>query len=248
MYKALGSLAFLVAMPAAVAVAADMPVKAPASPSVGYSWSGLYLGGQIGEGWATSQTTLVTVSGATFPAGTVLSPIDQSGVLGGAYAGYNYQINQVVLGIDGDYSRANLTGAGTDISVVNGDTAHHFNSINWISTVAGRLGYADRDWLFFAKAGWAWAGFSNNNVTNNPAGGIDSISTHSETRNGGIIGGGAEWGWSPKLSLKLEYDYVKFSTANFIITQTSSTGVVSFPTGSGTSHMDMLKAGMAYRF
>jgi len=244
------SLSLLALMPVATASAADLPMKAPPMPAAAvYNWTGFYVGGEFGGGWATEQVTVVTNNpGAAFPPGTVLNPVHDNGPLGGAYAGYNYQISQFVVGIDGDYTWANLTGHATDISVVNGDIASESNSIGWIATVTGRIGYAVNNVLLFAKGGGAWAGFSATSVTNTPGGAFVARTTSSETRNGWTVGGGVEWGFAPHWSAKLEYDYVKFATANFSINEINAAGVVSSPLRSATSSLSMVKAGIAYRF
>jgi len=72
--------------------------------------------------------------------------------------------------------------------------------------------------LVFAKGGGPWAGFSATSVTNTPGGAFVARTTSSDTRNG-WTGGGGEWGFAPHWSAKLEYDYVKFATANFASTK-----------------------------
>jgi outer membrane immunogenic protein len=235
---------------ASVASAADLPTKAPAyAPPVAYNWTGFYVGGQVGGGWASSTTTDVGAT-ASFPAGFVDSAISYSGVLGGFYGGFNYQINQFVIGIDGDYSWADLTGSGSDTSPINGGHTNHSDKVSWIATVTGRLGYTPmNNWLFFVKGGGAWAGFSGNSSTYNTAGVNTSNGSASETRTGWTIGTGAEWSFAPHWSAKLEYDYVDFSTANWNSTLTNvATGVVTNPARSATSYMNIVKLGVAYRF
>lgn len=243
-------LAALAAVPVTIAAAADMPLKAPPVPyAASYNWTGFYVGGEVGGDWVTSQGTVGTPGPPAFPPGTVLNPIDYSGVLGGAYAGYNYQINQFVLGIDGDYTWADLTGTSKEVSIVNGNILDRSSSIKWISTVTGRLGYANNNWLFFAKGGWAWAGrFSTSGVEDTAAGVLVSTQTVADTRNGGTVGAGVEWGFATHWSAKLEYDYVKFATSNATVMGVSAAGVAELGPVSATSSMNMLKAGIAYRF
>ena len=221
-------------------------------PYAAYNWTGFYLGAEGGGGWATSTSTVVSnPATSAFPSGTVLSPVDYSGVLGGFYAGGNYQINQFVIGIDGDYNWSGLTGSGSDLSPIpgNGSVVHSSDKMNWVSTVTGRLGYANNNWLFFAKGGWAWAGFNGTSFTDTATGALSSTGFSSSTRNGWTLGGGLEWGLAAHWSAKLEYDYVQFDTANFTDTSTNVTtgGVGVFPR-SATSYLNILKAGLAYRF
>lgn len=248
MRRSLGVLVALAAMPAASAYAADMPLKAPPPAMTVYNWTGFYLGGEIGGGWSRATTTGVDASGG-FPAGFVHSPVDLSGVLGGGYAGYNYQLNNnVVIGIDGYYDGAGLAGSGSDTSPTTGNISSTNEKMKWDSAITGRLGYANNNWLFFVKGGWAWAGFSANTVTTTAAGAPFGTGSSSDTRNGGTVGVGFEYGFLPHWSAKLEYDYVKFETASFNASTVSAAGVAGSPARSVTSDLNELKAGVAYHF
>lgn len=250
MRKSLFLLASVAALQASSASAADMPVKAPPVPYV-YNWTGFYAGAEVGGGWATSQSTVLTQTSATplFPVGFVESPIDYNGPLGGFYAGGNYQFQQFLVGIDGDYNRANLTGTGQDTNPANGATSTHSDQINWVSTLTGRVGWANNNWLLFAKGGWGWAGFAGSSAASNGAGVLKDTSSVTSTHDGWTVGGGVEYGFGPHLSAKLEFDYIKFDTATVTLTETNvATGAIGFPTRSVTSSLDMVKAGLAYRF
>ena len=89
------------------AMAADLsrPVyKAPPAGAlpVTYDWTGFYVGGHIGYGWADkSWQDLVGF-------GTVSHKAD--GFLGGGQAGFNYQTGMFVLGVEGDVSWADIKG------------------------------------------------------------------------------------------------------------------------------------------
>jgi outer membrane immunogenic protein len=89
------------------AVAADLPLKAPAPPPVqAVSWTGFYVGGHAGYAWGRSDGDL------TFDPGTgpivVFDPshrtIDADGWLAGGQIGFNYQINSLVFGLEADAS------------------------------------------------------------------------------------------------------------------------------------------------
>jgi outer membrane immunogenic protein len=234
----------------APALAADMAVKAPPPPPAvapAYNWTGFYVGGEFGGGWATSTTTDVTATGA-FPAGFVHPPVNYSGALGGIYGGYNYQIDQFVIGIDGDYEWASLTATSTEAAAKVAASATSSDKISWVSTVTGRAGYAINNWLLFAKGGWAWAGFSVNGQGVTNAGVLVDTFTGSPTHNGWTLGAGVEWGFAAHWSAKLEYDYVGFNIANFNETSTSAAGVVTVERKSATSSLNMVKAGVDYRF
>jgi len=82
----------LVCLAGGSALAADLPnQKAPPvymPPPPAFSWSGLYIGGQVGYQWGTLTPNLVTPGG---PA--ALPSSNNSGVVGGAHIGYNYQVS-----------------------------------------------------------------------------------------------------------------------------------------------------------
>jgi outer membrane immunogenic protein len=98
------------------ALAADMPVKAPPAPV--YSWTGWYVGGNVGYSWGSGHTD-VSGSGTdlSFPppappvvgTTTTIGFADSStarlnGWIGGVQAGYNFQVNsRWVVGLEADF-------------------------------------------------------------------------------------------------------------------------------------------------
>jgi outer membrane immunogenic protein len=247
--KTLIAIAVLTSVPVVAASAADMPMKSAAAvpyTAAAYNWTGLYVGVQAGWAWGTEQTTDNTGS-TSVPPGFQGGPTNLKGALGGLYGGYNYQINQYLVGIDYDFSWADATGNSTDIGPLNGHTLRHSDDMDWITTVTGRLGYTSNNLLLFAKGGWAWARFDGSTV-NSLGAAVFGTSASSETRDGWTVGAGVEYGVTPHVSLKLEYDYVGFETANFTSTDTSAAGVVSTPSKSTTSSMNIVKGGVAVRF
>jgi outer membrane immunogenic protein len=244
----------LIGTPAwAADIATKGPPPAPAPvPYAGYNWNGFYVGGEIGGGWGSSTTTVVTNFGRSFPPGSVLTPVDYNGFLGGFYGGYNYQFNQFVIGVDADGTWASLNGSATEVSGITGDIVNRNETVDWVVTATGRLGWAWANWLFFAKGGWAWAGFEGNSQARTPGGVAASRLINEQTRQGWTAGGGIEWGVTEHVSFKLEYDYVKFNTANFnttgdFLTLNPPLFGVSVAR-SATSNLNMVKGGIAYRF
>ena len=78
-----------------IASAADLPRKAPAYTPF-FSWTGCYIGGNIGYGWGretVSISNLGETTGVPELAGVSLGPVtgNTNGVLGGGQAGCNYQ-------------------------------------------------------------------------------------------------------------------------------------------------------------
>lgn len=120
--------------------------------------------------------------------------------------------------------------------------------MDWVTSLTGRLGYVNNNWLLFAKGGWAWAKFAtdtNGLVLGGPVGGLSTAST---IRDGWTVGAGLEYGVSSHVSLKLEYDYVGFLTTNFTSTDTTlATRAIATPSKSVDSHLNIVNAGIAFR-
>ena len=241
MYRALGLAAASALLSAQVALAADLPAKAapmvPAPPPA-FTWTGFYIGGQVGGGWGDHTVTHVDAS-PTFPAGFVQNSINPTGPLGGVYGGYNYQWGQFVLGIDGDYSWADLTDRGSDHSpLIAGRVASHDDKIKWVATVTGRVGYAWNNAMLFAKGGGAWAGFDSSSQVINAAGTPINFTSNSQTLDGWVVGGGLEYGFLPNWTAKFEYDYIAFNTTNYnaSVTNVATGAVISEARSATLSH------------
>ena len=187
------------------AVAADLPVptKSPEpvapvayAPAAIYNWTGFYLGGHVGGGFANSSWS-DPFSGAN-------NNFNSSGFLGGAQVGANVQFNALVLGVEGDFSYTGLgmNGSGID-SIGNGINT----DINWTSTVTGRVGAAFDRLLVYGKGGVA---FAQDQSSFTDVFGNGASSTFMRT--GWTVGAGLEYGLSKNWSAKIEYDYLSFGS------------------------------------
>src|SRR6202000_1731518 len=122
-----------------------------------------------------------------------------TGFLGGLQGGYNYQIGQFVLGVEGDWSWSGMSGASSF-------GANNFTTdVDWTATLTGRAGIAFDRWLVYAKGGAAWARdrFSTKFYT---APGVEVT----DTRLGWTVGAGVEYAFAPQWTAKLEYNYMDF--------------------------------------
>jgi outer membrane immunogenic protein len=89
------------------ALAADlaphMYTKAPAPVVAVYDWTGFYIGGNVGYSWGRSSTTQSFTDSVT---GTLLAAyptkFNLDGVIGGGQAGYNWQRDKWVFGLEAD--------------------------------------------------------------------------------------------------------------------------------------------------
>jgi outer membrane immunogenic protein len=201
------------------ASAADLgrPVyKAPAPAVVAaYNWSGFYLGGHLGGAFSSEELTDIA-TGAT-------ASTDPDGFIGGVQAGFNWQADRWVFGIEGDWS---WSGADGSASLVG---APYTSEHNWYATLTGRVGYAWDNWLWYVKGGAAWADIDYSYL------GV----TASDTRVGWTVGTGLEWGLTPNWSAKLEYNYLDFGKDSYTF--------AGFPVDVDTQ-VHLVKAGLNYRF
>jgi len=125
--------ALLATVAAGTAAAADLPrpsyYTAPA-PLSAYSWTGPYLGGNLGYEWGTTSN----------------NPTHPRGFAGGVQAGYNWQTGQLVFGGEGDIQ---LSGAS--------DTFAPWKFSNpWFGTLRARAGYAISNFMIYGTGGIAF--------------------------------------------------------------------------------------------
>jgi outer membrane immunogenic protein len=170
----------------------------PAPPYIApvYNWTGFYLGANLGGGWGHT-TSIDSFTG-------IQIGNTAAGVVGGGQLGFNYQTGNFVLGAEWMFE-------GTSISsshAVAGLQASANN--NWVTTVAGRFGWAANNALFYGKAGGGWADTSVS-LTSLANG---TKVTGSNTNAGWLVGGGIEYGLTPNWTVKVEYDYLGLNTWN----------------------------------
>ncbi|HWK94853.1 MAG TPA: outer membrane protein [Pseudolabrys sp.] len=194
--------------------AADLPVKAPIYKApILYNWSGCYIGGHAGAGWARTEgtNTVNTTAFGDLAPGDGAS-VTKSGFVGGGQLGCNYQINQWVLGIEGTFSGTSIKGSVINSAFGAGDDVFE-TRVNSIFTVVGRIGYAFNNWLPYIKGGYA--GASNKLSVSDTAGMNQGAGSESKWHNGWTIGGGLEYGLTQNWIIGLEYNYIGLQTKNY---------------------------------
>ncbi len=131
------------------------------------------------------------------------NPTKPSGFAGGAQAGYNWQSGNWVFGVEGD-----IEATAAD------DTFAPWKFSNpWFGTLRGRAGYAISNVLFYGTGGLAFGELTGQTF------GL----SESHTTAGWTVGLGAEVGFAPHWSAKIEYLYVDLSSSQFVtVTNTSN--------------------------
>jgi outer membrane immunogenic protein len=183
------------------AFAADLPSRAPppvfVPPPPIFTWSGFYIGGQVGYEWGRTSATVFETAG---PASIGLGGFNSNGVVGGAHIGYNYQISQFVVGLEGDVNGAGYRGSNVFLGAASFTTRNDIDG-----SVRGRVGVAWDRALIYATGGAAFAPFRHTITVF--GGGVDEEST---TRVGWTIGGGIEYAITNNWSLRAEYRYTDY--------------------------------------
>jgi outer membrane immunogenic protein len=178
----------LLALGVAPASAADIarrppPAKAPVYVAPPFSWTGGYIGVNGGYGFGRSDFSAPFASGS----------FDTAGGLVGGTLGYNYQMDRIVFGVEGDFDASWIKGSTT----CDGLSCETKNS--WLATVRGRLGYAAGRFMPYVTGGGAFGDIKNT---------IAPLGSASETKTGWSAGGGLEYHFNGPWSAKLEYLYV----------------------------------------
>ncbi len=258
------------------ALAADLPSRAPPPvilpPPPVFTWTGFYVGLNAGYHWGGSATQFTGTDTDVFGLGTALNQglIPASGAgggegfIGGGQAGYNYQIDSFVLGlevdVDGATGHKNLnTAFGPNLGLL----PVFFDSsqgLDWLGTFRGRIGWTPVDHLLiygtgglaFGKSSASFSVVQQNAVP--PL--FDFVSSSLSV--GWAAGGGVEYAlpdaWS-NWSVKVEYLY-------YDLGRTSTTAFYSYPnaaftcltcesstlTGQTRHHGNIVRAGLNYKF
>jgi outer membrane immunogenic protein len=166
-----------------------------ASPA--YDWSGLYVGAHVGLGWAGFSG--VTENGAS--SASFADKLNLTGVAGGALAGYNWQWDNVVVGIEGDVTIPDWK--DSQLAPTSDDEGLS-GKANLLATVRARLGYTVDKALFYVTGGLAYADASATSWRDGSTGKVDFSTL------GGVVGLGAEGVITDSLSLRMEGLYYMF--------------------------------------
>jgi outer membrane immunogenic protein len=214
------------------AAAADMPVKAlPVAPVI-YSWTGFYIGGNLGGAWNSTRDD-VYPTGCFVTATTCGGPITNnvlrsdsvrlngSGFTGGAQAGYNWQRDRWVWGVEGDINYLGINDGSSINRPVLAPLVGNFihsetDKLGWFGTLRGRAGITvTPSFLLYGTGGLAFGGVKSatavsfSTTADTYAGALD------DTRVGWTLGVGGEWIVAPKWSIKAEYLYVDLGKAGY---------------------------------
>jgi outer membrane immunogenic protein len=220
----IGISGLLIATPLNIASAADMPLKAPPpAPAPVFSWTGCYVGGNIGYSWGRAASNYYEPELGTLGLPVPITQTERlDGVIGGGQIGCNWQANNTwVLGLETDFQGSGEKGrssisdpyafATTDPFVTVATTA----DLQWFGTVRGLAGVLiNPTTLLYGTGGLAYGRISVSGSFTNSLVGIASPFGTATTNVGWTVGAGIKgvipnttnWTW------KLEYLYIDFGS------------------------------------
>jgi outer membrane immunogenic protein len=213
--------------------AADLPVKAPVyKPS--WSWTGYYVGVNIGYSWGRSDTDASYYNSAT---GVLLfassNSFDMNGLIGGGQIGANWQNGNIVFGVEADIQGSAQKGSlalfcpGAAVAggapICNNTTAilgapfttpvtgTFDQKLSWFGTLRGRIGIAWSPMMLYVTGGLAY-GEIETDVTLRGFTAAGAVTTaafgNSVVKGGWTVGVGAESQLSGNWTGKIEYLYM----------------------------------------
>ncbi|MGU3576786.1 outer membrane protein [Brucellaceae bacterium C25G] len=204
---------------AADAIQYQEPLPTLNAPS--FTWSGAYVGGQIGYGWGKSHYTSLLNEENLKP----------NGFLGGIYGGYNFALdNNIVLGADIDFTYNDLK------KHYSGQSEKLETELQWSGAARIRAGYAVDRFLPYISGGVAFGQVRNKySIT-----ALNNTYTDKETVTGWTIGAGFDYAATDNVIVRFEYRYTDFGRKNY-----NFGGSDTVPNKFKTSD---IRLGVAYKF
>jgi len=247
--------------------------RAQGTPPV-YNWTGFYIGANAGGAWGRSGTsTSLPCNNTTVPPAYLCRPGDPgeapgvavdgtgkvsgTGFTGGVQAGYNWQRGHWVYGLEADFGALDLR---VSRQVTRQYVAQNFpffytiaNSAetDWLFTARGRIGWAVSNVLLYGTGGLAVTDLRTSNSFSDTELIAGSSWSNSQLKLGWTLGGGVEWGLNRNWTIKAEYLYVKFGSANAAGYITAPFGAQAYAEGISTSvdlAAHIARAGINFRF
>jgi opacity protein-like surface antigen len=239
--------------------------KAPVPTA--WSWTGPYIGANIGYSFGKSKTDAV-FNDATLgaPLFATSSSDNLNGLIGGVQAGYNWQVGNWVAGIEGDIQMSGQGAPPTYVcpsaicnpTIVDFDapvTASFVHKLDSFGTLRGRLGTTiTPDVMAYATGGLA-VGSIRSTVTlsgtgfdtdGNP-GAVSAPFSVLTIRPGWTVGAGLEGRLFGNVTGKVEYLYIDFGTVSASVSNGLNATPITLSTSSRITD-NIVRAGVNYKF
>ena len=238
-------------------VAVGAVTAAVAAPQGPYNWTSFYAGVNAGGAWGAYDPTTATTPGAYFGLPLYSAAVnaigaqtlDPRGFIGGGQIGFNYQIGNIVAGVEGAFDYLHLNAAANSAAAYPGLGGSQFlistyGNADWLFTLTPRLGFAANNWLFYGMGGLAVTNLRTDFVFTDRFGAFQSALVSTD-KVGYAIGAGVEWGLTDRLSLRAEYEHVGFGRT--AAHQTGSDIPAQPFTQSAALNADFVRVGLDYK-
>jgi outer membrane immunogenic protein len=260
--------AAVIALGVGTATAAELPIGVPGLPVyhapvlLPFTWAGPYFGLNIG-GQITKDTTSTMSSGPAFNPGEAQSldaqspgTLTSSGAIGGMQAGYNWEFDKAVVGLEVDFDGATATGNRAVIGIFNSGGSALTQTVKqpmFITTVRPRVGWEFDHLLVYATGGYAFATYQVVDSYNFIVGFLGNQSDVTAKLSGWTAGAGVEYAFYKGMSLKLEYLYLGMGGFNSNITTNviSASPALGGPSNINVHHSlsdNIIRLGLNFHF
>ena len=206
---AMGLAAVSLTAPASAADLAARPYTKAPPPMVAaiYDWTGFYIGLNGGGGSAHKCWDINDSLGFVVPAFREGCHDATGGVAGGQF-GYRWQAANWVFGLEAQGDWADFKGSNVSLfaPLITNQT-----KIDAFGLFTGQVGYAWNNVLWYVKGG---AAVTDDKYTGTITGTGFVFDSVSETRWGGAVGTGLEFGFAPNWSVGIEYDHLFMGNRN----------------------------------
>jgi outer membrane immunogenic protein len=215
--------------------------KAPVMPIAVYNWTGFYIGANGGGAWSDKCWDIYNDLGAAVVPSFREGCHTASGATVGGQVGYRWQASNWVFGLEAQGNWADLSGSNASLAFAG---ASNRSRIDALGLFTGQVGYSWNNVLWYVKGGAA--------VTRDKYEGIVTgtglvFDRATETRWGGVVGTGIEFGFTPNWSLALEYDHLFMGNRDLFLYSTIVPVVLSRGE-TVRQDVDMVTARINYRF
>jgi outer membrane immunogenic protein len=242
---AIGAGALALTSPASAADLAARPyTKAAPMIAAVYDWSGFYIGINGGGGSSHKCWDIVTnILGVA-----VVPPVsegchDATGAVAGGQFGYRWQTSAWVFGVEAQGDWANLRGSNGPNLLVGGGGSDR-SKIDALGIFTGQVGYAWNNVLFYVKGG---AMVANDKYEGFITATDAVFDRASETRWGGAVGAGLDFGITPNIVLGVDYMHGFMGSRDLNFTSTVVPG--AFSRGDRIRQdVDIVTARLSYKF
>ncbi|MET4069485.1 outer membrane immunogenic protein [Bradyrhizobium sp. S3.2.6] len=243
LFGTIGIVAFGLSAPASAADLAARPyTKAPPPVAAAiYDWSGFYIGINGGGGSSHKCWDSVVFGGGALVGGEGCH--NATGGTVGGQVGYRWQSANWVFGLEGQGNWADFS--GDNVSVLF-PAQRNRSKIDAFGLFTGQVGYAWNNVLFYVKGGGAVVADKFNVYTAPGFVGAGALlASTSDTRWGGTVGAGLEFGFAQNWSVGVEYDHIFLGNRTLTL---NAPGGIAFQTDRISQNVDMGLVRLNYRF